>query len=514
MAVAEDSAPLTIVAPTSSLKSGLNVSKTTVDEAEKAGKSKISTQEIRASDQYVQSIVASSNYNLGAGHPGVSGLIKGFDAFASYPYWQSAGPSGSHHLTIEMKPGFIAETVGLVVDNADESYCPAELTVSVAQSVEALKQSIVHPVTHNFLDNGYRGQRFLFALLDNEDPSFKFIRIGIRRCVSSGQDTRVRGVVVRAKPAVVSRPAIPTASFDNSFRSFDSSFIWIQSITDGIVHELQKEHICNFSDCCHHKDVAGKIHKLFVRATDTVSKYLGPAHSQENGKLRLVRYTCSRNAVLRVVPETLRRIWRPDFDISSCLAAAVSNLCSEAMRCSMADTTDQICLESFESLIVLSDNVAGTFSVDDIRSTILQAIKQFIGKKLLDSALLQHALRTCSLSLWGQQGILEATSASLASVQPLNQSFVQCSSKKSPLLQHWRGPASRSEITGDNSTRIRFFDFSTLKGPGFHRLEKHGYYEIQVKMACSCSQFGFFTPEFHQDPSEIEKGCGDDSHSW
>jgi hypothetical protein len=503
---AADNQTSTCVSSTFACNSGLNVSKAAVEAAQKAGKALFSNQEILASDAFVQSIVASSNYYASVS---VSGLTKGW-GFSPNPYWQSAGPSGSHHLTIELKPGFIARTVGIVVDPLDGSYCPSELTVSVARSSEALNASPVHPVAHNFSHIALHGQRFLFALLDNEDPCVKFIRIGIHRCVSSGQEARVRGIIVRATSAAISLPSSSTSSAPNSFRSLDSSFIWIQSITDGIVHDMKQEAVCDFSECEQGKDIAAKIHKVFVRVTRMICKYIGPVSVQEHKNVRNVRYACCRNAMLRIIPEALHHFWHSHCDISSCLDAAATNLCAAAMQCSIENTADDHCKQSFESLILLSDIVAPAFSFDDIRSTILNAIKRFVGDKLINSALLQHALRTSASSLWGQTGTPETIDSSLI----WDQRSVQVPPGKYPVLHRWRGPLSGNRIVGEKSTQVKFFDFSTLRGPAFHRREHRAYYEIQVKVEGSGSQFGFITPEFQQDFSETAKGCGDDSQSW
>jgi hypothetical protein len=582
-------------------KSGLNVSSANVEAAEKAGKSNFKPEEIIASERYIQSIRASSN-ELSA-----SSLVKGFSQFSSTPYWQSSGDAGSHYLTIELKLGCIASTVGLVVDTADGDYCPEDLTVSVAISATALAQSPVHPITHNFKGVASRsGRIFLFALLDNEDPSIRFIRIGIARCYSNGRDTRVRGIIVRplkAEAETSAPPALATISPTPSFQSLDKSFIWIQSITDGIVHKLLQDNFCDFSDCNHSKSISEKIHKAFSHALRMTSSYLGPSSPHDHAKIRNVRYTCCRNAILRVVPQSLHRCWSPDCDVTSFLSAAASDLCMAAMQCPMANFADQSCIESFESLILFADNIAGTVSVDDIRCVIVQAIQRFIGENVLDAALLQQSLRNCSMSMWGQHDTdylvhTGASSKSLASAAPskgrpavlagsdssdqdaaadavadvksdaidpslivpgyssvceihhramwcLGCDALSCRITAGPPngwfhiigrpprpkgavgtsqvsgkfltqasglpLVAWRGPFDRYTVS---SSQVKFLNFSTVRGAGFHRDQRQGYYEIQVKQAGDCSQFGFCTPEFKQDFSEKSNGCGDDSHSW
>jgi hypothetical protein len=395
---ANDASFLSKVAPITSYNSGMNVSKAIVDAAESAGKSKFSTGEAVASAaNFIASITASSNQST------ASGLLNG-----STTYWQSSGPTGSHYFDIEMKSGVLASTVGLVVDTSDESYCPAELTVAVAKDKASLSKSPVHPVAHNFAMSP-PGQKFMFALLDNEDPNVRFVRIGIRRCISGGQDTRVRGIIVRgscgAAEIKLTNPSTAAGS-DNLFSSLDVSLVWIQSITEGILHDLHYEGSCNFAHCNQDgeekKDVAVKVRHVFNRALHMSSKYFGPVSSQEDDRVRNVRYICCRNAILRIIPEALKNFWRPNFDISNCLTAATTGVCASAMLSPLANSTEKTCQNDFESLILFADCIAQDFSSEQIRSTILHAVQGFIGENLLRAALLQHALRTCASSLWDQ----------------------------------------------------------------------------------------------------------------
>ena len=177
------------VPPPTSYNLGINVSKATVDAAEKAGKSKFSEAEVSESGKFVAKIVASSNQSA------ASDLIN---ASSKDRKWQSSGNTGSHFLEIELKTGFVASTVGLVVDTKDESYCPEVITVAVAKDKESLSKCLIQPIQHNFSISGTRGRKFIFALLDNEDPSVRFVRIGVQKCVSNGQDTVVRGIIVKS----------------------------------------------------------------------------------------------------------------------------------------------------------------------------------------------------------------------------------------------------------------------------------------------------------------------------
>lgn len=253
---AEDWSPTTQVAPSSVYSLGTNVSKSMVEAAEKAGKSKFDANELRSSADLIHNLTASSNQST------ATAIWKaGFVVSPSVPYWQTSGPSNSHYLMIELKPGVSAKTVCLVTDSYDDSYQPTEVTVSVGQDAEAVSRCPVHSVLHNFSDQP--GQKLLFALLDNEDPSVRFIRVGMR---SRGQDLRVRGIIVRPLQ-VVAKPSSPSF-FDvgTSSQCLDASFIWMQSITDGIVHELQHEGLCNFSGCRGGQDITTKINGAFKRA--------------------------------------------------------------------------------------------------------------------------------------------------------------------------------------------------------------------------------------------------------
>jgi hypothetical protein len=496
---AEDCSPTTQAAPSSVYSLGINVSKSMVEAAEKAGKSKFDANELRASANLIHNLTASSNQST------ATALWKaGFVGSPSAPYWQTSGYS--HYLMIELKPGVSAKTVCLVVDPNDDSYQPTDVTVSVGQDADALSRCPVHPVLHNFSISA-PGQNLLFALLDNEDPSVRFIRVGMR---ARGQDLRVRGIIVRPLEVAV-KPTSPSF-VDGSTLSqcLDASLIWMQSITDGVVFELQHEGSCNFSGCRGSQEIITKINAAFKRASTLTHKYTGPT---EDKLMRNVRYMCSRNAILRLVPTALLHCWQSNVNVTSCLTAAVADLCSAAIH--PANATGTPCTDAFESLILFADNVASTFSLEEIHSTIRHAIQDFIGENLLNAALLQNVFRKCSLSLWG----MSCTDAAAASPPPVSKDSVPpatASSSSSIVksgLVSWRGDASRNEVSFDSS-QVTFRDFSTVRGRSFHRHEKHGYYEIEVKTTCVYPQFGFCTPEFTQKSWETMNGCGDDSNSW
>jgi hypothetical protein len=504
---ADDASTLSKVPPPSSFNSGMNVSKATVDAAELAGKSKFSAGEAGSLANFVNTVVASSNQSAALG------LLKGTSS-----YWQSSGPTGSHYLDIEMKSGVLASTVGLVVDTTDESYCPAELTVAVAKDKESLSKSPVHSVAHNF-STVIPGRKFMFALLDNEDPSVRFVRIGIQRCISGGQDTRVRGIIVRGScGAAEIKMTNPSTDADSCilFGSLDVSLVWIQSITEGILHDLHNEGSCNFTNCNQEgvgmKEVAARVRHVFNRALQMSSKYVGPQSSQEDIKVRNVRYLCSRNAMLRIVPEALKNCWRQNFDISKCLTAATSGLCASAMLSPLANLTDKTCQNDFESLILFADCIAPEFSSEKIRSTILHTVQGFIGENLLRAALLQHALRTCASYLWGTKTFMDLSLAA-SSMPKLSPPVSKPIDSKSQLLVPWRGSDSRNTLS-TLPLSVKFHDFSTLKGCEFRRYEKHGYFEIEVIKELQYPQVGFCTSAFKKLPFETKNGCGDDADSW
>ena len=215
-----DSLPSTPEVPSAFYAQGINVSKAEVEAAEKAGKAKFTADEIPASAEFIASIVPSSASTASGLSGSASNLTKA--GMSTSSYWQSAGPTGSHTLTIELQPGVTAGTIGLVVDPGDDSYCPAELTVSVAENAQALSKSPVHIVPHNFAVG--RPQGFLFALLGNEDPKIRFVRIGIKKCVSGGQDCRVRGIIVR--PLAAPLKMVPASTAGTGATSFFSTEIF------------------------------------------------------------------------------------------------------------------------------------------------------------------------------------------------------------------------------------------------------------------------------------------------
>jgi hypothetical protein len=488
----EESPPLSRVPHPTSYNSGLNVSKATVDSAELAGKSKFSETEVSESGKFIAKIVASSNQSA------ASDLIN---ASSKARKWQSAGNTGSHFLEIELKPGFVASTVGLVVDTTDESYCPEVITVAVGKNKESLSKCPIQPVQHNFSISGTRGRKFMFALLDNEDPSVRFVRIGVQRCLSNGQDTVIRGIIVRGsdpEAKVVHHDS--DAPTNNSFRSLDAPFILMQSISEGILYDLQHEGLCEFSDCNENKDIFGKLSRIFNRSLQLSSKYFGPVSLQENEQNRKVRFMCCRNAILRLVPDALIHHLREKCDIRSCLAGLTTDLCLSTLRAPSADSSDNCCVDFFQSLILFADNIAHVVALEEIHSTILQAVEHFISGNLLHAAVLQHSLHTCSMSMWGQSPAAVVGSSSY-------------SAPTSATLVPWRGKETRYTVSKDSSS-VKFHDFSTLRGPAFNRHGHHGYYEIVVTKSCHFPQFGFFTNSFECSLTETGKGCGDDSHSW
>jgi hypothetical protein len=482
---------LSKVPPPTSYNLGLNVSKATVDVAEKAGKSKFSETEVSESAKFIAKIVSSSNQSA------ASDLIN---ASSKTRKWQSSGNTGSHFLEIELKTGFVASTVGLVVDTTDDSYCPEVITVAVGKDKESLSKCPIQPVQHNFSISGTRGRKFMFALLDNEDPSVRFVRIGVQKCVSNGQDTVVRGIIVRGsapEAKVVHHDS--DAPTSNSFRSLDVPFILMQSISEGILHDLQHEGLCKFSDCNENKDIFVKLSHIFNRSLQLSSKYIGPVSLQENEKNRKVRFMCCRNAILRLVPDALIHYLREKCDIRSCLAGVTTDLCLSAVRAASADSSDKGCVDVFQSLILFADNIAHVIALEDIHSTILHAVEEFISGNLLHAAVLQHSLHTCSMSMWGQSPAAVVAGSS--------------SHSTTSTLVPWRGKETRYTVSKDSSF-VKFHDFSTLRGPAFNRHGQRGYYEIVVTKSCHFPQFGFCTNSFECSLTATGKGCGDDSHSW
>ncbi len=169
----------------------------------------------------------------------------------------------------------------------------------------------------------------------------------------------------------------------------------------------------------------------------------------------------------------------------------------------------------------------------------LQACTLFVVLLKLDgghaefsSAAKAHSvLKTPSFLTWFSYFLSKFTTEKFLEPVPLmvlhkNRTFMRCAAaaafkranesiSKIITLQSWRGDICRNDTSKfalDGS--VTFYDFSTLRGPAFHRSESRGYYEIQVKEAGKYPQYGFCTPQFPQDVSESNKGCGDDANSW
>ena len=94
-------------------------------------------------------------------------------------------------------------------------------------------------------------------------------------------------------------PASNAGTGSASWISLDETLIWIQSITDGIVHQLQQAGSCNFSDCSSRSDprhVSAILRRAFHQDILATSKYVPLVQDCE--ELRSMRYICCRNAML------------------------------------------------------------------------------------------------------------------------------------------------------------------------------------------------------------------------
>jgi hypothetical protein len=313
----------------------------------------------------------------------------------------------------------------------------------------------------------------------------------------------VRGIIVRADKEEKELVPIVQDSCRASFLSLDASYVWIQSISDGILHELRNELSRDFFKSSDSKDVSASIYHAHECALLISSKYFGPVTQAENSKVRKAQQLCCRNIFLQIIPKILFELLPSKSDLQCCLASMCKSLCTSAA----ANASDKACIQAFESMILFADVASTQLSLSDIQHTILHEVELFIGKSILSSAILQIAFSKCSRLLWGSNC---AASARLAEEQMGGKSFE---------LVCWRGTSSNLLRSSKRTSprRVDFSDFVTLRGPAFHRCELSGYFEVTVKEQCSHPHFGFCTAQFLQSDaqvSETEGSCGCDLNSW
>ncbi|XP_044141120.1 zinc finger ZZ-type and EF-hand domain-containing protein 1 isoform X2 [Bufo gargarizans] len=132
-------------------------------------------------------------------------------------YWQSDGSARSHWIRLRMKSDVVLRHLSIAVCAADQSYMPQQVAVAVGRNPSSLQEvREVHIPSHI---TGY------VTLLENANISQMYVQINIKRCLSDGCDTRVRGL------RAIGHQKIKKSAVSVS----DASAIWYLSLLTSLV---------------------------------------------------------------------------------------------------------------------------------------------------------------------------------------------------------------------------------------------------------------------------------------
>ncbi|XP_056664357.1 zinc finger ZZ-type and EF-hand domain-containing protein 1 isoform X4 [Monodelphis domestica] len=101
-------------------------------------------------------------------------------------FWQSDGSARSHWVRLKMKPDVVLRHLSIAVAASDQSYMPQQVTVAVGRSANSLQEVRDVHIPSNV--TGY------VTLLENANISQLYVQINVKRCLSDGCDTRIRGL--------------------------------------------------------------------------------------------------------------------------------------------------------------------------------------------------------------------------------------------------------------------------------------------------------------------------------
>uniref|UniRef100_A0A8C3ST43 Zinc finger ZZ-type and EF-hand domain containing 1 n=1 Tax=Chelydra serpentina TaxID=8475 RepID=A0A8C3ST43_CHESE len=101
-------------------------------------------------------------------------------------FWQSDGSARSHWIRLKMKPDVVLRHLSIAVAANDQSYMPQQVTVAVGRNASNLQEVRDVHIPSNI--TGY------VTLLENANISQMYVHIHIKRCLSDGCDTRIRGL--------------------------------------------------------------------------------------------------------------------------------------------------------------------------------------------------------------------------------------------------------------------------------------------------------------------------------